>query len=381
MRQVLVQIPLDRPWDLGPLGKVPGFGFGVVLFVWILIGAGYLYLRGRKSGWKLKLSDEFLPFVNWLAVALAIVFGAPLLGSYLRSHGSENFREGIPIFGYGLMLFIGFSLAVFRATIRAEREGLPSDVIWDLAVWLFIPGIVGARLYYLIQYGDRVFTGPPSLDWLIAAVSLSQGGIVLYGGLLGGAIGYFSFCYFRGIRPLALADIIVPSVFIGIGFGRIGCFLNGCCYGAMTSLPWAVQFPRESATFASMVEKKLLDASAVCTPPLHPTQIYSAIDGFVIAAITAWYFRYRRRNGEVLAVALLIYPITRFCMELLRADEGGQFSTSLTTAQWVSIALFIVNLGFMYYLSTRPAVREPVTIPPASTGVGSLVPNGQHRSA
>lgn len=379
MRQVLFQIPLDRPWDLGPLGKVPGFGWGLVFLVWTLLGAWYLYRRGRQTEWKLKISDELGAIFNWAVGAVIIVFGAPLLGTYLRSHGSEHFREGIPIFGYGLMLFIGFSFAVVRATLRAEREGLPSDVIWDLAVWLFIPGIIGARLYYLIQYGDRVFTGPPSLEWLVAAVSLSQGGIVLYGGLLGGALGYFSFCYFRRLRPLALADIIVPSVFIGIGFGRLGCFLNGCCYGAASALPWAVQFPRDSAAFASMVEKKLLDASAVCTPPLHPTQIYSSIDGFVIAAITAWYFRYRRRNGEVLAVALLIYPITRFCMEMLRADEVGQFQTNLTTAQWVSIALFLSNLCFMYYLSKRPAVREPITLPPSSAN--ALLPNGHHRSA
>ena len=379
MRQVLFQIPLDRPWDLGPLGKVPGFGLGLVLLVWSLFGGLYLYQRGRSTGWNLKLSDELSAIVNWLVIAAMIVFGAPMLGGYLRSHGSEHFRDGIPIFGYGLMLFIGFSVAVLRATVRAEQEGLPSDVIWDLAVWLFVPGIIGARLYYLIQYGDRVFTGPPGWDWLVAAVSLSQGGIVLYGGLLGGAIGYFSFCYFRRLRPLALADIIVPSVFIGIGFGRIGCFLNGCCYGAASSLPWTVQFPRESAAFASMVEKQMLDASAVCTPSLHPTQIYSSIDGFLIAAITAWYFRYRRRNGEVLAVALMIYPVTRFCMEMLRADEVGQFKTNLTTAQWVSIALFLSNIVFIYYLSRRPAVREPITLP--HTTKGTLLQNGHHRSA
>ena len=136
----------------------------------------------------------------------------------------------------------------------------------------------------------------------------------------------------------------------------------------MSSVPWAVQFPSHSATFDSMVEKHLVDASAACTPPLHPTQIYSSIDGFMIAAITAWYFGRRRRNGEVLAVALMIYPVTRFCLELLRADEVGQLKTSLTTAQFVSILLFLVNLGFMYYLSRRPAVREPIAMPESPTG-------------
>ena len=364
MRQILFQIPLDRPWNLGPFGQVPGFGFGLVLLLWSLVGVGTVILRRRQNREMWTLSSEFWPGLNWLFVASLIVFVAPRVGAYLRAQGSPAFQEGLPVFGYGLMMFIGFSVGTTLATFRAQREGLSGEVIWDLASWLFIPGIIGARLYYLIQHGDRVFTGTPTPAWFIDALNLSQGGLVLYGGLIGGAIGYFTFCYLRRIRPLALADIIVPSVFIGIGFGRIGCFLNGCCYGAASSLPWAVRFPRDSATFSAMLEKNLVEIHAACTPPLHPTQIYSSIDGFLIAAITAWYFRYRRRNGEVLAVALLIYPVTRFLLELLRADEAGQLKTTLTTAQLVSITLFVINLGFIYYLSKRPAVREPVTVPP-----------------
>jgi phosphatidylglycerol:prolipoprotein diacylglycerol transferase len=301
--------------------------------------------------------------VNWLVVAAVIAYGAPAIGAYLRENGSPAFQEGLPLFGYGFMLFIGFTSAVYFAARRAQSVGLSSDGIWDLAMWLIFPGIVGARVFYLIQYGNKVFGGIPASQWPVAALNLSQGGIVLYGALLGGAAGYFTFCYVKRVRPLGLADIIIPSVFVGIGFGRIGCFLNGCCYGRMTTLPWGVSFPKGTVPFESLVEKHLLDAHAAWTPPLHPTQIYSSIDGFVIAAITSWYFWHRRRNGEVLAVALVIYPITRFCMELLRGDENGKFGTTLTISQWISIALFLVNIGFMVYLSKRPAVREPVKLP------------------
>ncbi len=362
MRQILFHIPLDRPWNLGPFGELPGFGFGVVLSIWALFGVWSFFARFRSNGGKLAWSDGVSIAANWIAVAAVIVFGAPALGIYLRANGSPPFRDGLPIFGYGLMLFIGFMTAAVLAARRAEREGLSSEVIWDLASWIFIPGILGARLFYLIQYGDKVFGDVPMAQWPIAALNLSQGGIVLYGALLGGAAGYFTFCHLRQIRPLGLADIIVPSVFIGIGFGRIGCFLNGCCYGRITTLPWGVEFPSDSSTFASMVQKHLIEESAACTPPLHPTQIYSSIDGFMIAMITSWYFGHRRRNGEVLAVALVIYPMTRFCMELLRADEGGKFGTTLTISQWISILLFLFNIGFMIYLSRRPAVREPVTV-------------------
>ena len=363
MRQILFQIPLDRPWFIEPFGFVPGFGFGIILLAWIIMGTWSVVAHGRASGWKFKLSEEWQSVANWLFVAALIVYGAPWLGKYLRLNGSPPFREGLPVFGYGLMLLIGFSTGAYLAARRGEKVGLPKDLIWDLAVWLFVPGIAGARLFYLIQYGDKVFGGLPPAQWPIAALNLSQGGIVLYGALLGGAAGYFSFCYIKRIRPLGLADVIIPSVFVGIGFGRIGCFLNGCCFGRQTSLPWGVSFPSDSAAFGALVSKGLIQDNAACTPPLHPTQIYSSIDGFVIALITSWYFWRRRRNGEVFALALVIYPITRFCMELLRADEGGQFGTALTISQWISIGLFVINLGFLVYVSRRPAVREPIILP------------------
>ena len=276
----------------------------------------------------------------------------------------EQFKDGLPVFGYGLMLFIGFTAASVLAARRAEREGLSKDVIWDLAMWLFIPGILGARMWYLIQYGDRVFAGVPVTQWPLVAVNLSLGGIVLYGhAFWEGRLGFSRFVSPVGFDHSVWQILSCSSVFVGIGFGRIGCFLYGCCYGCKSTLPWAVQFPPGSSAFDSLVAKGVIDASAACTPLLHPTQIYSSIDGFLIAALTSWYFWHRRRNGEVLAVALIVYPITRFCMELLRADEVGQFGTTLTISQCASIGLFILNIPFMYYLSRRPAIREPVSLP------------------
>lgn len=363
MRPILFHIPLDQPWDLGPLGRVPGFGFGLVLALWTIASIWLALNHLKANGWKLNRSDAYRLIARWAAVAGVIAYGAPAFGQYLRNHGQPAFRDGLPIFGYGLMLFIGVIAAVFLAAARAEKVGLSGELIWDLSMWLFVPGIIGARMFYLIQYGDNVFRDLPYWKWPLAAVNLPEGGIILYGALFGGAAGYFAFCHFRGIRPLGLADLVVPSVFVGIGFGRIGCFLYGCCFGRFTTLPWGVQFPRESSAFSSLVEKHLIDGNLICTPPLHPTQIYSSIDGFMIALITSWYFWRRRRNGEVLAVAMIIYPITRFCMELIRADEVGQFGTTLTISQWFSIAIFLFNIPYMIYLSRLPAVREPIALP------------------
>jgi phosphatidylglycerol:prolipoprotein diacylglycerol transferase len=308
---------------------------------------------------------------QWLVIAALIIAG-PQVGDYLRKHGSAPFRDGLPIFGYGFMLFIAVALGGWWAARRAQREKLPSEKIWDLAFCLFLSGIAGARLFYLIQYRDRVFKDVTTIpEFVTAVLNLSNGGIVLYGGLIAAAVGFFVFCGVNRIRPLALLDIITPSIFLGIGFGRIGCFLNGCCYGDETTLPWGVQFPRDSATFGALVEKKLLDESAACTMPLHPTQIYSAIDGFILATLTAWYFSRRRRNGEVFAIGLTIYPITRFLIEFIRGDEPGLFGTPFTISQWISAVMFTIAMGYMVCLSRRPAVREPIcTEPLAGSGGG-----------
>ena len=360
MRQILFHIPLDSSLSLGPLGKVPVFGFGFLLLLWALLAVWWGVVRFRTPGLKYSSDDGWIGG-QWVGIAWAII-KAPALGAYLRENGSAAFRDGLPIFGYGFMLFVAVGVGTLVAAWRANKEGLSSDRIWDLAFVLFLSGITGARTFYLVQYRDQVFRDVHTVsDFLYTVFNLSSGGIVLYGGLIAAAVGFFSFCAVNRIRPLALLDIITPSIFLGIGFGRIGCFLNGCCYGDESSLPWAVRFPRGSATFNALVEKKLLDPDALWTQALHPTQLYSALDGFILAALTAWYFSRRRRNGEVFAIGLTIYPITRFLIEFIRGDEPPRYG--LTISQWISVGIFVVAIGYMIFLSRRPAVREPIGNP------------------
>jgi len=366
MRQILFHISLDRPWSFGPFGNVQMFGpFGALLVLWTLMGVWQLINRYRQGG--KPNADDGWDLVRWVGVCI-LLSCAPLLGAFLRMRGAPAFQDGLPIFGYGFMLFIAVASGGWLAARRVVHHGLSGDKIYDLAFWLFLSGIAGARLFYLVQYRDRVFENVSTLpEFFVTLISLWNGGIVLYGGLIAAAVTYFVFCHMNRIRPLALLDIITPSIFLGIGFGRIGCFLNGCCYGDQSTLPWAVSFPRESATFGALVEKGLVQPDALCTPPLHPTQIYSAIDGFVLAALTLWYFSRRRRNGEVFAIGLLIYPITRFLIEFIRGDEPGLFGTRFTISQWISAGMFVVALGYLFWLSRRPAILEPLCTEPLST--------------
>jgi len=357
MRQVLFRIP----WQGIEIGSVtiPLFGFGLLLgllmalLAWAVIST--LKAPKAKDGQpqeKLDLGS----IIFWL-IMTTLVFQAKVIGPRMAP-------EGLPIFGYGVMLLIGLTSAVLLADWRAKAEGLPAETIWDLAIWIFLPGIVGARLFYLVQYRDRVYDGVETLPQFVwATVNLSEGGIVLYGGLLAGAAAYFTFCAVRQLPPLQVADIITPSVFIGIGFGRIGCLLNGCCYGDACTLPWGLEFPAGSVPFMALVERGFLAPDAAASPPLHPTQIYAALDGFLIAGLTLWYYPFRRVAGDVLGLALLISPLTRFLIEILRGDEYGQWGTTLTISQWVSLGLFVTGLLFQVYLARQ--VRGRVANPSA----------------
>ncbi|MEZ6053971.1 MAG: prolipoprotein diacylglyceryl transferase [Planctomycetaceae bacterium] len=341
MRQTLIRIFLDEPWAFWKVDAAtgyPGPGVGIALLVVMALWAGFQLMRRRSPA-----APEQRSTLMLFGIGLIAVNFAPRLPF-----------ASFPVFGYGFMLLVGFLTAVKIAERRARREGLEPTLIMDLAFWLLIAGIGGARLFYLVQYSDRVFGGKQGLGIVTAALNLSQGGLVLFGGLLGGAAAYFLFCYRRGIHPLQLGDIATPSVFIGIGFGRIGCLLNGCCWGGRCELPWAITFPQGSVPWQAMVERGLLDPASPATFSLHPTQIYSSINAFLLAwVVTAFYSR-RRHDGETFALGCILYAITRFTIEALRNDELGQFGTSLTISQWVSIGILITGLGVLAFVNRRP---------------------------
>ncbi len=349
MRQVLFQIPLDRVLRLGGF-SIPWFGFGIVLAVWLALGFWFYLARRRACGgnWQ---PDDLHGGILWALISLGILTAPWIAGRFGVT--------GIPIFGYGFMMFIGFVSAVTLASRRAQSQGLSPDVIWDLAPWLLIPGILGARFFHAVQYRQELFADCRFFaDYLSTFLNLSRGGLVLYGGLIGGAAGYYVFCRRRKLHVLGLADLITPSVFIGIGFGRLGCLLNGCCYGDVCHLPWAIRFPNGSVPFQALVMKGFIPPDALTTPWLHPTQLYSALDGFLIAGLTLWYFPYRHRNGEVFGVGLMVYATTRFLIEFLRGDEPGQLGTGLTISQLISLGMFVTGLMVLLDRARRPAFRQ-----------------------
>lgn len=348
MRSILIQIPLRAQVWLGPFGMCPVFGAGLLLALWVLAGFGWAFwFRLHFKTWRgFPVTGALFA---WSVVAL-ILFEAP------------RFAESIPIYGYGMMLFLGFLTAAWFAARRLRAQGYDGEISWDVAMWIFVGGIVGARLFFVVQYRDKFFkAGQPFMETLMSLVNLPDGGLVFYGGAIVGSFSYWLFCRLRRLHPLALADILITSIFIGMVFGRVGCLLNGCCYGDVCSLPWAVTFPPESVPYAAEVNAGLISGiepdgkaglalGAARSLPLHPTQLYSALSALVLALLTWAYYPFRQKDGEVLALGWLLEPVTRFTVEFLRGDERGQFGTFLTISQWVSIGLFTTGLIFLWLI-------------------------------
>jgi phosphatidylglycerol:prolipoprotein diacylglycerol transferase len=194
---------------------------------------------------------------------------------------------------------------------------------------------------------------------IISAVNLPDGGLVYYGGVIAGAIAALWICRRRGLNVFEVGDMAMPTLLIGMAFGRIGCFLNGCCYGDRCTLPWGVQFPMGSVPDMALVLGGFVGTDQDLALRLHPTQLYSSLDSLLLAILTYIYFDYRPRHGAVVALAALTYPLTRFAIEGLRGDEMGQFNTPLTISQWISIALFGVGLLYTAWLSQTPPIARP----------------------
>jgi phosphatidylglycerol:prolipoprotein diacylglycerol transferase len=259
----------------------------------------------------------------------------------------------LPLYGFGIMIVVGFYLGLLLAVRRSKRQNLDPNVIYDLVIWLLIGGIVGARLFYVVEYWDQIET-------FTDIFKIWEGGIVFYGSVIGATVGFFLARMVRPFPILATLDVLAPSIALGIAFGRVGCFLNGCCYGDVCPFRWlAVHFPPNSPAWNAERARGLIPVDAPTSLPLHPTQLYAAIDGLVLLVLLTAYFPLRRRAGEVIALLMLTYPITRFLIERLRDDEPA-FIWGLTISQAISLGLLLSGLILWVCLPRQPiSAREP----------------------
>lgn len=200
---------------------------------------------------ELKLSGWF-----WALMAVAIVFVLPQIeipGQSVEA-GKPGPPVGLAIRGYGAMMLLGVVSAIALAIYRAPRRGLSVDVIYALAPWVLVLGIAGARLFYVVEYYDQ-FAAPSWGQTLRNFLNFTGGGLVVYGSIMGGVLGAALYSWRNNVPLLRLGDVVIPCLFLGMFFGRIGCLLNGCCYGGRCEdNGWALRFPPGSPLYSEQFE-------------------------------------------------------------------------------------------------------------------------------
>ena len=239
---------------------------------------------------------------------------------------------------------MAFLVGLWTAMFRARRENIPGEFITDVVVALMIGSIIGARTVYVTTYWREEFAGQPISE----IFAVWHGGLVYYGGLIGGLIAGTAYILWKKMPLWKTADVLAPSIALGSFFGRAGCLLNGCCYGRPTDLPWAVTFTNPLAREFSNTPLNV---------PLHPTQIYDGLLNLALYFFLAWLFRHKKFDGEIIATYLICYAITRSIVEHFRGDYSNlHYHLGLTPAQWISVPIFVTGLALAAFLSSRTVV-------------------------
>lgn len=402
MRSELFRIPMQ-------LGGVPLFGWGVLLGVLLAAAAVAAIVLLRRGATPRAIAGH-APAVLLCAAILVLL--------------PRMVPGGVPIRGYGLMLLVASVTGIAMAVHRARQHGLPADLIYSLVIWMFVVGIAGARLFFVIEYWETRFATLPPGRAMVEMLMFTEGGLVVYGSLIGGSLAFLVFCLRHKLPPLAMADMIAPSLVAGLAIGRIGCLLNGCCYGGACDAPWAVTFPISSPAYVDQLAqgrlrgiylreeplggepRVVLDMGGAGDPatrpevvevngqrvaslaaaqrlfnnaywageevsvrladgrqvtavsrsnPVHPTQLYSAVNAALLAWLTWMFYPFRGRDGAVILLLLTLYPISRFVLEQIRVDEAAIFGTGLSISQNVSLGLLAAAAIGWALLLRRPA--------------------------
>ena len=252
-----------------------------------------------------------------------------------------------PYFGIHLKFHaytVGLALAFLVGVLGAVRENYkrpnPFPVTPAGGVWIFFGALLGAKIYWYLQYGGtwRDDEGNPYDWWRVFFIW--EGGMVYYGGLIGGVFGAIAYFLYVRVPILAMGDIGLPFLPLGHSIARLGCFLNGCCWGYPTDGPTGVVFPKWSLAFRQQLDDGLLERSAHGSLPVHPTQLYESFGLFVIFLIMRFAYKHKKYDGSIVFLYPLLYGILRFTTEAFRGDSARSVF-GMTVSQTIGLVLFL----------------------------------------
>ncbi len=257
----------------------------------------------------------------------------------------ELFRIfGYPVTTWGLMLLLGFVAAYIMVRARAEKFGIPRDKVIDLVLYSMLAGIVGSRVVFVLLEWNH-YSQNLNQIW-----DVTQGGMTSFGGYIFGFIVLVIWSRVNRVSLLRTLDLSIAPSFLLIAIGRVGCFFNGCCFGAPTNLPWAVSFP---------------DAVG----RVHPAQLYDSMLALFTMAVLLLVERSSfaktpegPARGKLFALGLILLGVTRYIYELFRAGSSSEVvwkAANMTLAQMTSIAIVVLGVTLLLLVpSRRPEAKE-----------------------
>ncbi len=252
----------------------------------------------------------------------------------------------LPLYSYGLMLALSLIVGWYITLALCERDGMDRQTMGRCYMWTAGSALIGARLLY-------VFTNLDRFDNIFDIFKVWEGGLVAYGGFLGGFLGAAIFCRVHKVRLLAWADCAVPSLCTGLMITRIGCLMYGCDFGKPFDGKWSITFPAGSPAYNQQIKDGIIKFGAAHAAPVHPTQLYESLNGLILLCLVFLVRRYRKFSGEMFVAFTMGYGVLRFIVEDLRADAERGNVGPLSTSQFIGVCTFLAGAALLAWLYSR----------------------------
>jgi len=267
---------------------------------------------------------------------------------------------------YTVATAIAFLVGVLLAVRENYKLEHPFNVTPAGGVWIFFGALLGAKIYWYLQYGLTWVDDKGNPYQWYRVFFLWEGGQVFFGGLIGGVIGGISYIKYKRVPFLKMGDVGLPFLPLGHSIARLGCFFNGCCWGYPTDAFTGVSFPKFSLAWRRQLEDGLITRSAEHSLPVHPTQLYESCGLFCIFLIMRYAYKHKKYDGSVMLLYPLLYGILRFTDESFRGESVRSVFGFMTVSQAVALGLFL-SAACAYVVLFQTIWRAPVSAGPASS--------------